>query len=112
MKTGFILIGAALVVAAACGDKVCAGVPLERYPPADTTISVGAPFVLRFEEGGTCTPGHFTEADLHPVELAWTTTDTLVIQLEPTTQRVTGRRVGDATVTAAERGFVVKIHVR
>jgi hypothetical protein len=111
MKSILLLAGAAFVIAA-CGDKVCAGVGLERFPPADTTLAVGQSFVLRFEEGGTCTPGHFTDADLHPVALTWTTPDTMIVQLDASTQRVTGRQVGDATLTAVQRGFVVQVHVR
>jgi hypothetical protein len=103
------LLTRATVVLTPCGDRVCAGVPLERYPPADTSLAVGQSFVLRFEEGGTCTPAHFTDAGLHPVALAWTTPDTLIAQLDASTQRVTARQVGDATIAAVELGLVVHV---
>ena len=111
MKGLLWIIGSTLAVTA-CSHEACAGVGLERFPPADTTLAVGQSFILRFEEGGTCTPGHVTDADFHPVALAWTTSDTLIVQLDSSTARVTALRVGNATLTAAERGLIVQVHVR
>jgi hypothetical protein len=111
MKSLLLLVVTTLGVTA-CADEVCGGVGLERFPPADTTLTVGQSFVLRFEEGGTCDPDHVTDADFHPVVLAWTTPDTLVVRIDSATQRVTGLRVGDAVITAPERGIVVNVHVR
>jgi hypothetical protein len=98
----------------ACHDHVtvCAGVGLVRFPPTDTTISVGASFILRYQEGGTCNPGHPAESDYHDVHLAWRTPDTAVVRLDSATARVTGLRTGDATLRPDGRDWKVLVHVR
>lgn len=96
---------------AACGDKItCAGVGLIRLSPIDTTIVVGATFVIHYQEGGTCSDeSHATYRD---VPLVWRTNDTAVVRLDSSSGRVTGRAVGDAHLSAVDRGLVVSVHVR
>lgn len=107
MRAVLFLIGAALLCSG-CGDRVCAGVEMVRAVPGDTTIHVGDSFTMRAEEGGSCDEVHIT--DPHPVSLTWTTRDTLIVQVDSTTGRVTGRSPGDAHV--AGDVFVVTVHVR
>ena len=93
-------------------STVCEGVGLVRFPPADTTIGVGASFVLRYQEGDTCTPDHPAESDYHDVHLSWRTQDSTVIRLDTATARVTGLRPGDATLRPLNHDWSVSVHVR
>ena len=97
--------------ASACGEKLtCAGVGLVRVLPRDTTIPLGASFIARYQEGGTCSDER--HGTYHDVSVVWRTADTAVVRLDSLTGRVTGRAVGDAALSIADRGFVVSVHVR
>src|SRR6185295_707616 len=111
MKILTLLSLLVITSAIACGDKItCAGVALARVSPRDTSIAVGASFVARYQQGGTCSDeSHGTFDDVHVV---WRTVDTAVVRLDSLTGRVTGRAVGDATLSIADRAFVVSVHVR
>lgn len=108
---GLILLAAAAASVIACADRItCAGVGLVRLPPLDTTIAVGASFVIRYQEGGTCSDE--SHATFQDVPLTWRTADTLVVRLDSVSNRVTGRAVGDAHLSVAERGLTISVHVR
>lgn len=107
-----VVLLVAAIGSTSCGmfGSDCAGIGLVRLVPVDTTIRVGQSFVIRYDEGGTCGP--VREADYHAVPLTWTTSDSLVVRLGPDAGRVTGLSVGDARLTALERGLPVTVHVR
>ena len=106
-----ILLALAAASAIACGDKItCAGVGLVRVSPRDTTIALGASFIARYQEGGTCSDE--SHGTYHDVSVVWRTADTAVVRLDSLTGRVTGRTVGDAALSIADRAFVVSVHVR
>jgi hypothetical protein len=112
MKLRTLLLVGNLSLTGCAYETVCAGVGLERVTPIEPTIAVGASFTARYEEGGTCTPGHVTAADYHAVPLTWRTPDTLVVAVDAVTGRVTGKAVGDARISSDERGFMLAVHVR
>ena len=85
-------IGALLASASSCGD--CAGVGLSRLSETERTIAVGQSFVVTYEEGGSCTN---TFAPV-PGRARWSSSDTTIVQVDSATGRVTGKRIGDATV--------------
>ena len=62
-----------------CGEKVCAGLPLSRITPAETTIAVGQGLTPRYQEGGYCSGDVPTEADYRIVPTRWVTKDTGVV---------------------------------
>ena len=96
------------------GDKVCAGLPLQRVTPTNTTIAVGQKVTLKYQSGGYCAGETPTEADYGPViSTAWRTSDTSVVFLDSLTGAVTGRAPGDAQVVAVLNPTAIAvIHVR
>lgn len=99
------------LAASACGDKItCAGVGLVRVSPLDTTIAVGAVFLARYQEGGTCSDAN--HAQFRDVPVIWRTLDTTIVRLDSISGRVTGRAVGDASISVVDRAFIVRVHVR
>ena len=85
-------IAALLASASSCGD--CADVGLERLSETERTIAVGQSFVVTHEVGGSCTntfaPGRG--------RVRWSSSDTTIVVVDSATGRVTGKRIGDATV--------------
>ena len=85
-------ICALLASASSCGG--CAGVGLSRLSETERTIAVGQSFVVTYEEGDSCTnifaPGGG--------QVRWRSSDTTIVVVDSATGRVTGKRIGDATV--------------
>lgn len=117
-KPGARIASFGIVVAVAstymCADPVCvAGAAAIRTVPADTTISPGESFTLRFEVGTPCaSPGRWDTWDT--VSVDWTTGDTNVVRLDTLSGLVTGLATGDARVSASapESPFYATVHVR
>ena len=85
-------ICALLASASSCGG--CASVGLSRLSETERTIAVGQSFVVTYEEGDSCTnifaPGNG--------RVRWSSSDTTIAVVDSATGRVTGKRIGDATV--------------
>lgn len=102
-------IGSLLASASGCGD--CAGVGLTRLSESERTISVGESFVVTYEEGGSCNKIFAPVAE----GVRWSSSDSSIVQVDSITGRVTGKRVGDATVVpntfdAAPLKLLVHVH--
>ena len=111
MRKSLIVLVLAAIGATACGDRItCAGVALVRVSPLDTTITVGAGFVARYQEGGTCSDA--SQAEYRDVPVIWRTSDTTIVRLDSVTGQVIGRTIGNASIVVADRAFVVSVHVR
>jgi hypothetical protein len=96
-----------------CGEKVCAGLPLSRITPAETTIAVGQRLTPRYQEGGYCSGDVPTEADYRNVPTHWVTKDTGVVAVDSLTGTVTGRAPGDARLSPNANPFMsLLLHVR
>lgn len=91
LPTAFAIC-ALLASASSCGD--CAGVGLARLSETERTIGVGQSFVAIYEEGGSCT-NTFAPSSAQP---RWSSSDTTIVQIDSATGRVTGKRIGDASV--------------
>jgi hypothetical protein len=99
------------VGAAACGKEVC---PVELeigVTPHDTTITIGQSFTAKLLSITTC-----PSVDTTVVAAHWKASDTLVVNLDTLTGRVTGRSPGNASVVSSlASGFVgpltVTVHV-
>ena len=81
--------------------------------PSDTTISIHGALAVRYQEGGTCNPGHAVDSDYHDVATTWFTADTALVQLDTVSGRVLARALGDARISPTGRTFLtVTVHVR
>ena len=101
-------IGAVLALAASCGD--CVGVGLSRLSETERTIAVGQSFVVTYQEGSSCSN------TFAPVSgrARWRSSDTTIAVVDSATGRVTGKRIGDATVDPGTNDppLSLVVHVR
>jgi uncharacterized protein YjdB len=90
----------------------CAGVGFERVLPETSTIAVGQQLHPEYQTGDGCV-GNISGADYHNTPTRWSTTDTAVVSVDSLTGLITGRRVGDARVSAhSAAGLALLVHVR
>jgi len=109
-----LVCGAGLLALTACGDKVCAGIGLDRVVPTNATIAVGESVTPQYQTGGYCYGTAPTDADYHNADAGrWSTTDSTVVLLDQTTGKATGRRPGTAEIWPVDfRSLVLTVHVR
>lgn len=102
-------IVALLLSASSCGG--CASVGLTRLSDTERTIAVGQSFVVTYEEGDSCT-NIFAPSNNGLVR--WSSSDTSIVRVDSATGRVTGKRIGDATVVpnTSTGPLSLLVHVR
>ena len=102
-------VGALLASASGCG-RCTTGTNLSRLGETERTIAVGQSFVATYEEGNSCS-NTFTPA---PGRVRWSSSDTTIVEVESATGRVTGKRIGDATVVPSTYAppLSLLVHVR
>ena len=101
-------IVALLLSASSCGD--CAGLAFFRLSETERTIAVGQSFVVTYEEGGSCTNIFRPSGG----QVRWSSSDTSIARVDSASGRVTGKRIGDATVVpnTSTGPLSLLVHVR
>jgi hypothetical protein len=112
MKIALFGLAGSVITTSACWSGDCAGLPMSRLSPGDTTIAVGTSFTARYEEGGRCEGQTPAEAHYSPSAVTWRSLDSLVARVDSATGKVTALTMGDARITSDEVSFTLTVHVR
>ena len=93
MRLPFVFaIVALLISASSCGG--CAAVGLTRLSETERIIAVGQSFVVTYEDGDSCTNIFAPSGG----QVRWSSSDPTIVGVDSASGRVTGKRIGDATV--------------